>query len=95
MLAQAFRRCLSCDVRIEKFVGGCLARRDRRALPIQFGREVCGDLPAAERREWWVGNGLGAYAAGAIALTLTRRYAGWRLERARRGTARQGGWRGE
>jgi len=49
---------------------------DRRALPIRFGREVCGDLTAAERREWWIGNGLGAYAAGTIALTLTRRYHG-------------------
>ncbi len=43
---------------------------------IRFGRAVCGDLGQAERREWWLGNGLGAYAAGTIAGTLTRRYHG-------------------
>jgi 4-alpha-glucanotransferase len=43
---------------------------------IRFGREVCGDLAQAERREWWLANGLGAYAAGTIAGTLTRRYHG-------------------
>lgn len=43
---------------------------------IRFGRAVCGDLAQAERREWWLGNGLGAYAAGSIAGTLTRRYHG-------------------
>jgi 4-alpha-glucanotransferase len=47
-----------------------------RLTPIRFGRETCGDLAAAERREWWIGNGRGAYAAGSIALTLTRRYHG-------------------
>ncbi|MDS4040907.1 MAG: amylo-alpha-1,6-glucosidase [Candidatus Competibacter sp.] len=48
------------------------------ALPnfIRFGRAICGDLGQAERREWWLGNGLGAYAAGTIAGTLTRRYHG-------------------
>ncbi|MFZ5555471.1 MAG: amylo-alpha-1,6-glucosidase [Pseudomonadota bacterium] len=44
--------------------------------PIRFGREVCGVLPEAERREWWLGNGLGGYAAGTVAGTLTRRYHG-------------------
>lgn len=43
---------------------------------IRFGRAICGDLGQAERREWWLGNGLGAYAAGTIAGTLTRRYHG-------------------
>ncbi|MCU0835440.1 MAG: amylo-alpha-1,6-glucosidase [Chromatiaceae bacterium] len=43
---------------------------------IHFGREVCNDLDAAERREWWLTNGLGAYAAGTVAGTLTRRYHG-------------------
>ena len=43
---------------------------------IHFGREVCGVLAEAERREWWLGNGLGGYAAGTIAGTLTRRYHG-------------------
>ncbi|MFO1423322.1 MAG: amylo-alpha-1,6-glucosidase [Candidatus Competibacteraceae bacterium] len=43
---------------------------------IRFGRAICSDLDQAERREWWLGNGLGAYAAGTIAGTLTRRYHG-------------------
>ncbi|HSF47664.1 MAG TPA: amylo-alpha-1,6-glucosidase [Burkholderiales bacterium] len=43
---------------------------------IRFGRDICGDLDQAERREWWLANGLGAYAAGTIAGTLTRRYHG-------------------
>jgi 4-alpha-glucanotransferase len=47
-----------------------------RLMPIRFGREICGDLAAAERREWWIGNGRGAYAGGTIALSLTRRYHG-------------------
>ncbi|MES9993117.1 MAG: amylo-alpha-1,6-glucosidase [Candidatus Thiodiazotropha sp.] len=45
-------------------------------LPIAFGRAVCGDLGQAERREWLLTNGLGGYAAGTIALSLTRRYHG-------------------
>ena len=43
---------------------------------VRFGRETCGDLAAAERREWWLANGVGGYAAGTIAGTLTRRYHG-------------------
>lgn len=43
---------------------------------IRFGREVCGDLQQAERREWWLANGLGGYASGTVAGTLTRRYHG-------------------
>jgi 4-alpha-glucanotransferase len=43
---------------------------------IHFGRETCGDLAQAERREWWLSNGLGAYSAGTVAGTLTRRYHG-------------------
>ncbi|HVH82438.1 MAG TPA: amylo-alpha-1,6-glucosidase [Stellaceae bacterium] len=50
----------------------CLSRLDE----VRFGREICGDLAAAERREWWIGNGRGAYAAGTIALSLIRRYHG-------------------
>src|ERR1700752_3221071 len=48
------------------------------AIPnlIRFGRAICGDLDQAERREWWLANGLGAYAAGTVAETLTRRYHG-------------------
>jgi 4-alpha-glucanotransferase len=39
-------------------------------------RAICGDLAQAERREWWIANGLGAYAGGTIAGSLTRRYHG-------------------
>jgi glycogen debranching enzyme len=45
-------------------------------LPIRFGRAVTGELAEAERREWWLANGRGAYAAGTVAGTLTRRYHG-------------------
>src|ERR1700751_3190136 len=34
---------------------------------IRFGRAICGDLDQAERREWWLANGLGGFAAGTIA----------------------------
>ena len=27
--------------------------------PIRFTRAICGDLAQAERREWWIANGLG------------------------------------
>jgi predicted glycogen debranching enzyme len=47
-----------------------------RLAPITFGPETLGDLGAAERREWWLGNGRGAYAAGTVAQSLTRRYHG-------------------
>jgi predicted glycogen debranching enzyme len=47
-----------------------------RLAPIRFGPDVLGDLAAAERREWWLGNGRGGYAAGTTALSLTRRYHG-------------------
>jgi glycogen debranching enzyme len=43
---------------------------------VHFGRELCGQLDQAERREWWLTNGRGAYAAGTVAGTLTRRYHG-------------------
>ena len=48
------------------------------ALPVavDFGREVCGDLAAAEAREWLVTNGIGGFACGTLAGTLTRRYHG-------------------
>jgi len=44
--------------------------------PIRFARAICGDLAQAERREWWIANGLGAYASGTIAGSLTRGYHG-------------------
>ena len=43
---------------------------------VSFGREICGDLPAALRREWLVANGLGGYASGTLAGVNTRRYHG-------------------
>jgi predicted glycogen debranching enzyme len=43
---------------------------------IQFGREICGNLAAAESREWLVTNGIGGYASGTIAGSQTRRYHG-------------------
>jgi hypothetical protein len=45
-------------------------------VQLSWGREVCGDLDAAERREWLCTNGLGGFASGTIAGTLTRRYHG-------------------
>ena len=48
------------------------------ALPpaVEFGREICCDLAAAEAREWLVTNGIGGFACGTLAGTLTRRYHG-------------------
>ncbi|HET7340481.1 MAG TPA: glycogen debranching enzyme N-terminal domain-containing protein, partial [Methylomirabilota bacterium] len=43
---------------------------------LDWGREICGDLGVAERREWLCANGLGGYASGTVAGTLTRRYHG-------------------
>ena len=43
---------------------------------IGWGREICGDLPAAERREWLCANGIGGFASGSVAGSLTRRYHG-------------------
>jgi len=43
---------------------------------IAFGRAICDNLASGERREWLVTNGLGSYAMGTIAGTLTRRYHG-------------------
>jgi len=43
---------------------------------VDFGREVCCDLPAAESHEWLVTNGIGGYAFGTIAGHQTRCYHG-------------------
>jgi predicted glycogen debranching enzyme len=43
---------------------------------IEFGREICGDLTNATKREWLVTNGIGGYASGTVAGILTRRYHG-------------------
>ncbi|MCB9421586.1 MAG: amylo-alpha-1,6-glucosidase [Ardenticatenaceae bacterium] len=45
-------------------------------MNLDFGREVCGNLANAEKREWLVTNGMGGYASGTIASVLTRRYHG-------------------
>jgi predicted glycogen debranching enzyme len=56
------------------------ASADRAAAPqgakIKFGREVCGNLDAAEAREWIVTNGIGGFASGTVAGCETRRYHG-------------------
>jgi len=43
---------------------------------VDFGREICCDLAAAESREWLVTNGIGGYAFGTIAGQQTRCYHG-------------------
>lgn len=43
---------------------------------VRFGRETCGDVDEALRREWLVTNGLGGYAAGTVAGVNTRSYHG-------------------
>jgi predicted glycogen debranching enzyme len=43
---------------------------------LAWGREITGDLAAAERREWLSVNGIGGFASGTIAGTQTRRYHG-------------------
>src|SRR5207247_8961381 len=45
-------------------------------VAIGFGREITGDLAAAERREWLSTNGIGGFASGTVAGTLSRRYHG-------------------
>jgi predicted glycogen debranching enzyme len=45
-------------------------------LAIEFGRDICGNLNTAERREWLLTNGIGGYASGTVAGLLTRRYHG-------------------
>jgi predicted glycogen debranching enzyme len=43
---------------------------------LAWGREICSDLPLAESREWLCANGIGGYASGTVAGSLTRRYHG-------------------
>ena len=43
---------------------------------VRFGREICGDLAEAESREWLVTNGIGGYASGTIAGSMSRKYHG-------------------
>ena len=51
-------------------------RASLQASPVDFGRDICGELPAAEQREWLVTNGIGGFASGTVAGLLTRRYHG-------------------
>jgi glycogen debranching enzyme len=43
---------------------------------LDYGRDLCGDLAVAGRREWLVTNGLGGYAMGTVAGMLSRSYHG-------------------
>lgn len=43
---------------------------------VHFGREICGNLPDAESREWLVTNGIGGFASGTVSGGITRRYHG-------------------
>src|SRR5579863_8275349 len=73
----AAERCAVVAARAGR--GGGLTVMDpvlSRLAPVRFGPDVLHDLGAAERREWWLANGRGAYAAGTTALDLTRRYHG-------------------
>ncbi|MET0745247.1 MAG: amylo-alpha-1,6-glucosidase, partial [Microvirga sp.] len=56
--------------------GGLPDPMSLRPDDLRLGRAICGDLEQAERREWWIANGLGGYAGGTLAGTLTRRYHG-------------------
>src|SRR6202166_5299902 len=43
---------------------------------VQFGREICGVLDVAEKREWLGTNCIGGFASGSVSGNLTRRYHG-------------------
>jgi predicted glycogen debranching enzyme len=43
---------------------------------VHLGREICGNLSAAESREWLVTNGTGGFASGTVSGDTTRRYHG-------------------
>ncbi len=45
-------------------------------MPLRVGREITGDLSVAEQREWLVTNGIGGYASGTIAGSISRGYHG-------------------
>ncbi|MBI3030401.1 MAG: glycogen debranching enzyme family protein [Candidatus Rokubacteria bacterium] len=45
-------------------------------MMLDWGRETCGTLGTAEAREWLCANGIGGFASGTVAGTLTRRYHG-------------------
>jgi predicted glycogen debranching enzyme len=43
---------------------------------LAWGREICGELDVAERREWLCTNGIGGFASSTVAGIATRRYHG-------------------
>ncbi|CRX37670.1 amylo-alpha-1,6-glucosidase [Estrella lausannensis] len=43
---------------------------------VSFGRDITGNLPASETREWLVTNGIGGFASGTVSGILRRRYHG-------------------
>jgi glycogen debranching enzyme len=43
---------------------------------LDYGRDLCGEVAVAGRREWLVTNGLGGYAMGTVAGMLSRSYHG-------------------
>ena len=45
-------------------------------MSLAWGREICGELPLAESREWLCTNGIGGFASGTVPGVLTRRYHG-------------------
>jgi predicted glycogen debranching enzyme len=45
-------------------------------MPLQFSRDICGDLAQVEQREWLITNGIGGYGCGTVAGLLTRHYHG-------------------
>ncbi|PYM60746.1 MAG: glycogen debranching protein [Candidatus Rokuibacteriota bacterium] len=45
-------------------------------MSLDWGREVTGPLAVGESREWLVTNGIGGFASGTVAGSLTRRYHG-------------------
>jgi predicted glycogen debranching enzyme len=44
---------------------------------IRFGRDTCGNVELASRKEWLETNGLGGYASGTVAGMHTRSYHAW------------------
>src|SRR5271165_1206936 len=52
------------------------AGNSQMGLAIEFQRDICGSLEAAEQREWLVTNGIGGFASGTVSGNLTRRYHG-------------------
>jgi hypothetical protein len=45
-----------------------------KSTPVDWGREICGNLATAASREWLCTNGIGGFASGTAAGLLTRRY---------------------